>query len=301
MQVFYTADYLPQQQSCVALGFFDGVHQGHCQVLQAAKSLARQNGLQFCCFSFHSDTMKKGSCRLGTQAQKEERMQQLGVQLLFCPHFQTVCNFTPQQFFDQVLLQQLGAKAVVCGYDFTFGKGAAGDVQLLRQLCTQKGVHLQVLGEYQINGAGVHTAHIKECIATGQIQQANQLLGYPFYIEGIVEHGRRLGRTLNFPTINVSWPKQIIQPKRGVYFSKVTLADGRVFCGVSNLGIKPTVGGQQYLCETNLLGVDKDLYGQLVKIELLNFVRSEKKFDNVQQLKAAVLENIDQAKKFFNL
>ena len=215
--------------------------------------------------------------------------------------FKKIMNMTAKDFFKEILLDNLNAKKLFCGFNYRFGKNGEGDVQMLNTLCDNHGIELNVLPARQNNGEVVSSTLIRSLIAEGDVKKANELLCSEFGFSSVVEHGKKLGRTLGTPTINQSLLKELTVPKFGVYVSRVTLADGKSYCGVTNIGIKPTVGGNVPVCETWMPEYKgEEVYGQTVDIRFLEFIREEKKFADIEELKNAILENGKTALKIFN-
>ena len=276
--------------AAVALGFFDGVHMGHRAVLQ--HELNRE-GLVPACFSF---TFENGKSMLCTEEEQLSLLEQLGIQVLFRPAAKDIFGLTPQQFVTDVLKNTFHAKFVSCGYDFTFGKNKAGDVQTLRQLCAKEGIQVQVVDNVLLDGVSVHSTKIKEYLQEGDCESAKAMLGYAYSFTGRVDHGRKLGRTINFPTVNVVPDPHKLLPKYGVYAAKIEI-DGQSFDGVTNVGVKPTVQGTTPLTETHIFDLEGDLYGKTITVSLENFIRPEQKFDSILQLQNQINADVNLAKK----
>ena len=156
-----------------------------------------------------------------------------------------------------------------------------------------------VLEKERYQGRVISSSYIKELMAAGKIALADRLLGYPYGVEGLVEHGKQLGRTLGFPTFNVVWPREKIAPPRGVYYSRIWV-DGTGYAGITNVGVKPTIAGERRpLAETHVIGIDRDLYGQVLTVRLYRFSRGEQKFDSLDDLAAQMHRDLDQAAAYF--
>ncbi|MBP5268754.1 MAG: riboflavin biosynthesis protein RibF, partial [Ruminococcus sp.] len=192
-------------------------------------------------------------------------------------------------------------KAVVCGSDFRFGKGAEGDCNTLELYGRIYGIDVRVCDKLSYKGEEVSSTVIRECIRSGRIEQANELLGYIFGLRLVVEHGRQLGRQWNFPTINQVIPQGQIMPKFGVYATRVIIGDEEKF-GVTNIGVKPTLKAHDApLAETYILDFSGDLYGKEIEILLDKFIRPEKGFDSIEDLKTQIGKDTLKVREFYGL
>jgi len=284
----------------VALGLFDGLHLGHMAVIERMLALADAGGLAPLVFTFTATKECPASKGGMTALLSFERMCALlgsrGVRQVVCPDFEQFKNLSPERFVSEVLRDRLGAARVVSGEDFRFGKNAGGDAGDLHQLCADVNIAAQAVPTVTIDGQPVASRNIRRLVENGDIPSANRLLGRPFAIDFEVIRGRQLGRTLDFPTINQAFPVGFTLPRFGVYLTRV-LAGGRVYSGVTNVGVKPTTKEvHPPLCETFIQGFEGDLYGQRVKVEFLRFLRDERKFGSIEELKAAVISDVANAK-----
>lgn len=286
-----------EKPTAVALGFFDGVHMGHRAVLAPALA-QKQRGLTPACFSFLLPS--KQDSRLNTETEKQALLEQMGIEVLFCPSYKDIWGMSPEAFVTDILAGVFHAQFVSCGYDFTFGKDKSGDVSLLQKLCQNQGIQVQVVPKVCLGDISVHSTVIRQLLKEGDVSMAGELLTYPYQIQGEILHGNALGRTIGFPTINVIPPSCKIVPKLGVYISS-TMVDGVTYASVSNVGIKPTVGGTTLLCETHLLDFTQDAYGKSATTYLHRFVRDEQKFASVDQLKEQIDQAVLAAKNFYEI
>lgn len=287
--------------SAVALGFFDGVHLGHQAVIRTAVEYAAQNGLEPAVFTFSlpvQNPLKGG--RIDTQAEKYACMQGLGVQHYMEPAFEEFRELSPQQFVLDVLIGLYGAKALFCGDNFTFGKRAAGNVQLLRQLCAPLGVEVCVVPMAQWGGQPVSSTRVRQALEAGDMPLANALLGRPYRIDFAVRHGHGLGSKLGFPTINQVYPAGFVMPKFGIYITRVRVGE-RWYPSATGLGTRPTVNrtGEGPTCETFIPDFTGQLYGENPVLEFYQYLAPSQKFDSLEQLKACVFGAAGQARRFF--
>lgn len=294
----------PQERSCVALGLFDGLHPGHQAVISAAVERAGQVGAIPCVFTFSIDTdrpaAKPASGRLLTSSLRDRLLRELGVEYVLCPGFGEFRGMTPQGYVHDILHELLRASVVFCGDNFHFGKNAVGSPEDLLRFGGEFDMQVQTLPMVQIDGAPVSTTRIREHIARGDMAAARQLLGRPFAIDFEVIRGRRLGRTLNAPTINQRLPEWFVRPRFGVYASVATVA-GKRYPAVSNIGVKPTVGSNSVLAETCIMDYSGDLYGQQVLVEFYEFIRPERKFASMDELRAEIASNAEAARQLLKI
>ena len=291
-----------QNKTAVTMGIFDGVHRGHQAVINTACEFKRQ-GLDVILFTFKTDTVTtKGRGfieMLLSDDLKKERFDKLGVDYIYSPAFDEMKNMTSAQFVEQVLYKKLNADVVVCGEDFRFGKGAKGDAEKLKLLCEKYHIKTVIVKQAQYEGRKISSSDIRDCIRRGEIKRANEMLGYNYYYKLPVLHGNKIGRTLDFPTINQEITKGYILPLFGVYITR-TKIDGKWHNSISNIGVKPTFEERSVpLIETNILDFEGDIYGQVVEVELICFLRPERKFESVDELKRQVKSDINKTREFF--
>lgn len=284
--------------SSVALGFFDGVHLGHRAVIRAAVEAARRERLTPRVFTFRPEgpdaampASKGGLTLLQTEEQKEAVLAELGVEEVICPTFGEFCSMTPEQFVREFLGRVLGAKVLVCGFNYHFGRGGRAGVEELRALCAPLGIRVEALPPVLWQGEVVSSTRIRGCIREGKMEEAAAMLRLPFTLTAEVVHGKGLARTLSWPTINQLFPPDFTIPRRGVYWSQAEV-DGKKWNGVTNVGIKPTLHETNLTMETYILDYRGDLYGRRLPVSLLRFLRPESEFGSVQALSRRIQEDI---------
>jgi len=279
-----TDNLIPLPQTAVALGFFDGLHSGHMKVVEETFNYSYASAM----FTFHSDTALPKRAKIEnllTNKMKLEKLSEVGVQYVYSPNFESVKGYTAEDFISRILVDIMNAKVVVCGFDFRLGAGGGCDASQLKKICLKYGIDVVVIPPFSLDGCIVHSTAIKNLIKNGEIVKANKLLGYNFGIEGTVIEGNKLGRTINCPTINQYYPDNIVVPKYGVYKS-ITTIDGAYIPSVTDIGVKPTVEyNDRPLAETHILNFDGNLYGREIRVFLLEFMRPERKFASVEELK----------------
>lgn len=279
-----------------ALGDFDGVHLGHRRVIAEALSLANEQGVASACWHLASSPKTHGAY-LTCDARKEEIFASLGVDFSLTEDFEAVRDMSPEEFVLDYLVR-LGCRGVVCGYNFRFGRGAAGDAGELEARAGEAGIVCRVVDEVALDGDAVSSTRIREALAAGDAATAARLLGEPYTVRGTVEHGRNLGHSLGFPTVNQNFaPGQAI-PRHGVYYT-TTKIDGRVYPSVSNVGSRPTVGGHACRIETHILGEDGDFYGKTLDVSLIEFRRDEVSFGSREELVRAIAEDKAACAEYF--
>lgn len=288
----------------VALGYFDGLHKGHRKVIGAAVH-QKKNGLLPVCFTFAQSpkSILKGTseCSVMTEEDKLKILSKIGVEHIYCVDFKSIMNMPAEEFVKEIIINKLHAKYVVCGFNYRFGKNGAGDCEMLKKICTANNIGIEVIPPERCGDEVVSSTLIRSLISRGEVRSANELLCSKFGFCSVIEHGKRLGRKLGTPTINQPLCTELVVPRFGVYASAVTLEDGKIYCGVTNIGVKPTVGSFLPLCETWMPEYKGgEIYGETADIRLLDFIRAEKKFNGIDELKNAIFDNAKTAKVIFN-
>ena len=294
-------EFTKDRKTAVAMGIFDGVHRGHKEVIKTAVGF-RKKGLFPAVFTFKTNTVTSKGDGLETILSDElkyEKISELGADLIFSPPFSAYKDYSPERFVREVLVENLSASVVVCGEDFRFGKNASGNCETLRELGKTYGFETIVIKPVSLDNKVVSSTSVRELLKQGNVSRANTLLGSAFSMRLEVVHGAELARTWNFPTINQIIPKGQVVPKFGVYCSKIMI-DGRWYNGVTNIGVKPTVNIKtEPLAETFIMDYDGDLYGQKLTLCLYEFIRAEKKFGSLDELKEEIAKNKNFAEKYF--
>ena len=290
-----------QNYSCVvALGCFDGVHLGHVSVITQAKERAVSLGLPLCIWSF-AEPPKRFYAKelvplLSNAKSKSELIESLGADIYVSVKFnEEIASVPAEDFFNNILIANLNASVIVCGYDFTFGKGGTGNVNLLEKLCKENNVELISVPSVTVKDESVSSSKIREYIKNSEIEKANILLGRPYAVTAEVINGKHLGRNLGFPTINQKIDENFCKPTNGVYLTRVKLNNTSYF-GITNVGTQPTVNGSDVVVETYIFDFSGYVYGQEATVEFLEFIRPETKFNSLDELIAQVNYDIDKAK-----
>lgn len=283
---------------CVAVGTFDGVHLGHRAMLSGLVSEAKRKNLAAAVFTFDTDDNPKSHRKMLASEQKKLAIfAELGVDLVFSSPFSQIKSMSSTDFVEQVLYNELNARVVVCGYDFRFGQDRAGDVSVIKELLSPKGVEVIVQDAVRFGDVPISSTAIRNFIAEGDVGTANKLLGRAFSIGNEIVGGAKIGRTLGFPTANQIYPSQIALLRYGVYAVKCIFG-GRSYNGVANVGMKPTVANTDTpVCETYLFDFDGDCYGMYAETEFVAFIREEKRFSSLDELKEQIERDKQTAKE----
>lgn len=282
-------------EAAVLLGLFDGLHRGH---IRAVDELIRSDGRKIV-FTFDSATLTVKGERglLMTDDEKRRELLRLGVDEVISRDFSAVKDISPEDFVEKVLLRELGAKKVICGENFRFGRGGTATSNDLMTICGRFGIETKVVPTLCEGGEPISTTRIRRLIEQGNVSEANLLLGYDYGFEGEVAHGSRIGTAMGIKTVNLEFDPRRVMPKKGVYASETEIR-GRVYSGVTNVGQKPTVNRDgEVNIETHILNFDGDVYGVRIKTRLKKFMREEKRFGTLAELRAAVANDINTVKE----
>lgn len=295
-----------KQSRVIALGFFDGVHLGHGQLLLRCRREADRLGAEAAAVTFdrHPANALSGS-HIPLLSDPEERKrimkEQYGIaQLITIPFDREMMAMPWERFLRDVLVGELGAVSLVCGHDYRFGRGGMGNAQRLAEAAAAMGIGCHVIPAYRLHEVTVSSTHIRSLILAGDMEGAAEFLGHPYTLTGRVVPGRGLGRTMGVPTANLELPPERLLPPHGVYATRALTCEG-AYLAVTNVGSRPTVGGHHVTIEPWLLDYSGDLYGQSVTLELHKFLRPEKKFQNLEALREEILRNAAQTRVYFSV
>ena len=306
--IVYAATGAPVEQMppCVlCLGTFDGVHLGHAALLEQARSQKKRLtanyphvkcGVVTFTEPTHEILSRTPLPRITDLEEKRLLFAEQGVDILIALDFNSVKNMSAEDFVRHILQEQCNCKMAVCGFNFRFGSGGTGTRDTLLTLMDGNAI---VVPPVVLDGTTVSSTAIRAAVAEGNMPQAAALLGRPFSVSSRVRHGRGVGNTLGFATINQHFRPNHVIPAKGVYAASCVV-DGISLPAVSNVGVHPTFGeGDEIVCETHILDFDGDLYGKTVTTRLHYFIRPERKFDSPEQLTAEVMKNIQTAKDYY--
>lgn len=294
-----------KHRGCVAtIGNFDGVHLGHRQVLAQVKAKAQELGLPSVVITFEPQPREffagdKAPPRLTRFSEKYRLLQAEGMDRHLCLTFnERLRSMTAEQFVEELLLRGLAVEHFVVGDDFRFGCDRSGDYEMLRQAGERHGFTVVNTETFLSEEERVSSTRLRHVLEANDLVTAAALLGRPYTVSGRVMHGQKLGRQLGVPTANVRMHR-FPCPLRGVYAVEVTGQTLKAQ-GVCNVGLRPTVCGQQPVLETHLFDFDKDIYGQLLTVEFKHFIREERKFDGIDQLKEQIFKDIEEVRAYFS-
>ncbi len=295
----------PTHRRVIALGFFDGVHNGHGALLQCVVDRAARLGVTPAAFTFdiHPESLIFGRTTpvLTDLGQRRELMGRLyGIDDVIVAHYNKAMMRTPwRSFITDYLVTQCGAAHLVVGHDFRFGYRGEGNPKNLSDLCQELGIGCDIIQPVVQDGITVSSTYIRKLVAQGEMERANAFLGHPHCLSGVVSHGKKLGRSLGFPTVNLTFPDGVLVPAHGVYATRVAV-DGRTYDAVTNVGVRPTVDTSgSVTAESFLLDFDGDLYGSPLRLDFHKFLRPERQFPDTAALSQEINLNAQQAQAYF--
>lgn len=311
MRIYRHYDSLPQEArgAAIAVGNFDGVHLGHQAVIGEAGRLARAHGVPWAVLTFEPHPRRifvpdQDPFRLTPFRAKARVLERLGVDAMIVQRFNRQFSERPaEDFVTQVLVEGFGAYHVVAGYDFVFGHQRRGNCEMLLSMGQKLGFGFTAVSAVEDASGEVYSStRVRNSLREGDVRGAAAILGHPFAIEGRVAHGDKRGRTIGFPTLNLHLGSAV-RPLLGVYAVRIGRLEGREevwINGVANVGVRPTFGGEDVVLEAHAFDFDQDLYGQFITVQLIEHIRSEKKFDGLDALKAQIAADSDKARGILN-
>lgn len=298
-----TTDFYIEDHTVLSLGKFDGIHRGHELLLEylAAK---KEEGLSSVIFTFDIPPRKNveqvEAKVLTTNEEKMHIFEHAGIDYLVeCPFTQEIMCMEAEDFIGKIA-EQLHVKCVVVGEDFHFGHNRRGDYQMLQRFAKAYGYEVIVVKKMQEDARDISSTFVREEIAAGNIEKANHLLGYRYFVTSRVAHGNQIGRTIGIPTINQLPPEEKLLPPNGVYVTEVYI-DEKKYRGITNVGCKPTIQGKNPIgVETHLLDFKEDVYDKMVTVEFISRVREERKFASIEELKGQMQNDIAFGRAYFS-
>lgn len=292
------------EPTVLSLGKFDGLHMGHKLLVEHVLKKKKEEGLAAVMFTFDippkSLVCQELSGVLTAGEERETVFAKTGIDYLIeYPFTEEVRGMEPEAFV-KLLVEKLHVKCMVAGRDFRFGRDRSGDYRTLQKLGPKYGFEVIIVKKREYESREISSTFIREEIQKGNLKKANLLLGYEYFVQGTVVHGRDMGKKiLGIPTVNLLPPSEKLLPPFGVYISRVELEDGRVLGSISNIGRKPTIAGENPVgIETHIFDFEEDLYGREVRIRFLDFLRSEKKFASLEALKEQMMWDIGRGKAY---
>ena len=296
---------MAQTKRAIALGFFDGVHAGHGELLKMTTRRAREIGAipSVLSFDVHPDTLVFGKevPLINSAIGREELIRRCyGIDNVVFLHFNQHMMRMPWEEFIASLIEELGIAWIVVGHDFCFGYKGEGTAARLKDYCAAHGLGCDIIPALKIDGRIVSSTYIRELIAAGDIETANRFLGHPHTLSDTVRSGYHLGTNLGAPTINMYFPDGVLVPRHGVYATKVFLEDGSCYIAVTNVGVRPTVSDDARVSvESHLLDYSGNLYGRQARVEFYGFLRGEQKFASYEELSAQIRRDAASARAYF--
>lgn len=297
-----TVDFQIEEDTVISLGKFDGIHRGH-ELLMERLAEKKREGLKAAIFTFdippRRNVQHVEAKVLTTNEEKMHIFEEMGIDYLIeCPFTEEVMHMEPEDFI-RMLVERLHVKCIVAGEDFRFGHNRRGDYRMLQEYAGKLGYEALILTKMKEDARDISSTFVREEIAAGNIEKANHLLGYRYFVKGMVKHGNQIGRTIGIPTINLIPPDEKLLPPFGVYVSEVAIGEER-YQGVTNVGCKPTIEGNNPVgVETYLLDFHENVYDRIVTVEFISKIRAEHKFENIEALKEQMENDIAYTEAYF--
>ena len=290
-------------KTVLALGFFDGLHLGHAALLERAKARAAALDAESAILTFdnHPDTFVKGTpVELVNSAEDRAYIARryYGIRQLYCIHFTAETMRIPWQDFMADVTESYGAVGFVVGHDFCCGWKGEGTAERIAGWCAERGIGCDIIPPVKLSGITVSSTHIRTLLRAGEMETAAAFLGRPHLLTDTVRTGHRIGRTMDYPTVNMLFAPGVLVPPHGVYATRITLPDGSEAGGVTNVGLRPTFDGDHVTVETHILDFRGDLYGQRLCVQFLHFQRPERRFDGPGALEAQIRADVAEAREF---
>lgn len=292
------SDYKAKQPLALSLGMFDGVHLGHKSILDELNLISKQKNLQSAVLTFwpHPRLVfnPDDDLKLLTTAEEKTRLfEAYGLQTLFLKEFdEDFRNLSGEDFVKKILVEKLNVKHLIIGYDHVFGKNKSGNFQLLEKMAPEFGFEVEQMEAVNIHNDHISSTKIRNALLEGNISLANEMLGYFYTLSGTVKHGKKLGRTLGFPTANLETDSVKLLPKKGAYIVEVFVQE-KSYKGMLSIGTNPTVNGKELTTEVYILDFDREIYGEKITVNFRSFLHDEIRFETLEKL----IERLDEDKK----
>ena len=295
MKVHTDITALPEfRNAVVTIGTFDGVHLGHRQIINQLKDEAKKIGGETVIITFYPHPRivigsKSQLYLINTPEEKQELLAEQGIDhLVIVPFTQAFANQTAEDYCENFLIQNFHPHTLIIGYDHRFGQGRKGDFHLLEQYAAEHKFYLIEIPQHLLHESAISSTRIRENLLSGKLEEANELLGYDYFFEGLVVEGNKLGRTIGYPTANLQIKQmEKLVPGNGVYAVSVDIKDSQrpLIKGMMNIGVRPTVDGTNRVIEVNLLNFEENIYGLTLRVYLRKYLRGEQKFNGLDALK----------------
>jgi riboflavin kinase / FMN adenylyltransferase len=300
MKVIFDPEESIANPTSATIGNFDGVHLGHKKILSAIRETAEEKGLSSCVITFHPHPQKVlRNIDIPLLMPIRERLrlfEKEGMDFTACYTFtEEISKISAKDFISEILVGKLNVKHLIVGPDFSFGRKREGNAELLKTMGSMYDFETSVLGPVYIDNELVSSSAIRDFLKSGDPRKAAKFLGYYYYIDGQVTEGEKRGRKIGYPTANLDTDWDII-PKTGVYATRAVL-DDRTFDSITNIGYRPTFGESKLLIETHLFDFNSDIYGKRLKLEFVERIRDEQRFESVDALVAQINRDVESVKK----
>ncbi len=291
-------DYSSQKPLALSLGMFDGVHLGHKSIIGELTKVGAENNLETAIltfwphprFVFNPDEDLK---LLNTLDEKTLLMEKYGINNLFLKEFdEEFRNLTGEEFVRRVLIDKLNVKYLIIGYDHSFGKNKSGNFDLLQRLSGELGFEVEQMEAINVHENNVSSTKIRNALLAGNIKEANEMLGYSYSVSGTVVHGKKIGRTIGYPTANIETDSIKLLPKKGAYIVEVHMK-GQQYKGMLSIGTNPTVNGEKLTVEVYILDFTGDIYDEKITVKFRDFLHDEIRFEGLEKL----IERLDEDKR----
>lgn len=277
----------------VALGSFDGLHLGHMKLIDKAIKLAKENNGKSMLYTFKNHPLEVINKKIAPKllmdnSSKIEVLENKGVDILrFVCFDKSFMEISPEDFVLNII-KQYNIKGIVVGFNFRFGYKNSGDVEMLKEFSKKYNFKLFIVDPVEYNNEVISSSRIRKIISQdGNVEEAKEMLPYPYFMEGNIIKGKQIGRQLGFPTINLDYSKNFIIPKSGVYFT-IVVYNNKFYKGITNIGYNPTVKSKKLNIETHILNFNEDIYGKRIRLYFLNRLRDEKKFESLEELSLTI-------------
>ena len=297
------------EKTSVALGNFDGIHVGHCKIMEDAINTAKESGMKSLCFTFsnhpfnfilgRTDDDPDGVKLICSEEEKVSLIKEMGFDILVnIPFNEKIMTMSSDSFFNDIVLGKLNAGCVSVGFNYSYGARAGGNAKTLRQECDNAGIKVNIHDAVMLNDQVVSSTLIRNMISRGDMESVKDYLGRSLKFKGKVEHGKHIGSDKGFPTANISPGRERLLPPFGVYFTRI-ITDGKEYKAVSNIGVKPTIEGERKASiESYIFDFEGDLYGREITVILDHFSREEVKFASKNELFEQIAKDCDNARVF---
>lgn len=284
-------------ETVITIGNFDGIHRGHRVLIEKTVDYAKKKGIKSAVFTFSNHPsnyfVHQKVKKILDEKEKVKLIENLGIDYLIdIPFDESMTKISAKDFVLNILKEKIHVEKIVVGHDFEFAKKKEGNAKLLKEMGIEYGFEVEIVQPIKINDIRVSSTYIRELVSLGRVNEIPEYLGKNYSIEGEIIHGKANGSKIGYPTANIKLKEDIIIPKKGIYATKV-IFDENVYFGATNVGNNPTVNGKEISIETNILDFNEDIYGKIVRVEFLEKIRDEKKFNSMKELGKQIKKDTD--------